>query len=96
VVSSQFELFRTVLEEAIRKITLTVKWKAGRVDRQLVVDLYITDPTAVTRRAQSMGINTAASTAGSGTGTGSGSDAGSNSGSGSGSSSRRGSGGNIR
>jgi hypothetical protein len=79
VISSQYELFRTVLEEAIRKITLTVKWKAGRVDRQLVLDLYLTFPNAVTQRARSMGISGGApggGQPGTGTGTGTGTNAG--------------------
>ena len=81
VVSSQFELFRTVLEEAIRKVTLTVKWKVGTVDRQLVVDLYVTNPDAVGRRAAMLGISGGSSRggssgtgAGTGTGTGTGED----------------------
>ena len=88
VVSTQYELFRTVLEEAIRKITLTLSWKVGNKDKTLVIDLYITDPTAVTRRAGSMGLSP--STSGSGSGTGSGSTGtGSGSGTGSGTSPTR-------
>lgn len=74
VISSQYELFRTLLEEAIRKITLTVKYKVGTVDRQLVLDLYVTDPSAIGRRAAGMGIG-GPSRGGSGSGSGSGSGA---------------------
>lgn len=48
-IQSQFEIFRNVLEESIRKVTLTVRWPAGGEVDELVVDCYFTDPAAVGR-----------------------------------------------
>ncbi len=42
-----FPLFKPVLEQAIRKVTLTVKWKIGAQDEKMVVVCYFTDPKAV-------------------------------------------------
>ena len=50
VLTSQYELLRNILEESIRKITLTVKYKVGTEERELVLDLYLTDPSAIDRQ----------------------------------------------
>ena len=46
-ISSQFEMFRQVLEASIRKVTLTLTWKVGNEDQQMVVVCYFTDPAAM-------------------------------------------------
>lgn len=46
-VLAMFPLFKPVLEQAIRKVTLTVKWKVGAQNEQMVVVCYFTDPKAV-------------------------------------------------
>jgi general secretion pathway protein I len=47
MISSQFEMFRQVLEASIRKVTLTLTWKVGHEDQQMVVVCYFTDPAAM-------------------------------------------------
>lgn len=47
--SSQFELISQVLESSIRKVTLTVMWKVGSREEELVTSAYFTDPSAVQR-----------------------------------------------
>jgi hypothetical protein len=47
--SSQFELISQVLEQSIRKVTLTVTWKVGTREEELVSSAYFTDPSAVGR-----------------------------------------------
>jgi prepilin-type N-terminal cleavage/methylation domain-containing protein len=47
MISSQFEMFRQLLEASIRKVTLTVTWKVGNEDQQMVVVCYFTDPGAM-------------------------------------------------
>ncbi|HUH02773.1 MAG TPA: type II secretion system protein [Kofleriaceae bacterium] len=47
--SSQFELISQVLESSIRKVTLTVTWKVGSREEELVTSAYFTDPSAVQR-----------------------------------------------
>ena len=49
VLSSQYELISNVLEESIRKVKLTIKWKRGRFKGELVLDCYFTDPAAISR-----------------------------------------------
>jgi general secretion pathway protein I len=46
-VLAMFPLFKPVLEQAIRKVTLTVKWKIGSQEESMVVVCYFTDPKAV-------------------------------------------------
>lgn len=46
-ISSQFELLREVLEVSIRKVTLTLTWKVGNEDQEMVVVCYFTDPVAL-------------------------------------------------
>lgn len=46
-VLAMFPLFKGVLEQAIRKVTLTVKWKVGSQEEKMVVVCYFTDPKAV-------------------------------------------------
>jgi hypothetical protein len=55
VVSSQFELIRTVLEDSIRKITLTVTWSHANEKQSLVVTYYVTDPSAVNQTVPGSG-----------------------------------------
>jgi prepilin-type N-terminal cleavage/methylation domain-containing protein len=49
LIASQFEIIRNVLEESIRKITLTVTWKVTGNKHELVLSYYVTDPAAVDR-----------------------------------------------
>lgn len=65
-ITSQFELVKNVLEESIRKTTLTVTWKVLGYEENLVLSVYFTDPAAVTRRGGGPG-TTDAPPAGGGT-----------------------------
>jgi prepilin-type N-terminal cleavage/methylation domain-containing protein len=46
-ISSQFEMFRQVLEASIRKVTLTLTWTVGNEEQEMVVVCYFTDPAAM-------------------------------------------------
>lgn len=52
LITSQFEIFRGILEEAIRKITLKVSFTVARQTEEFTVDYYYTDPTAISRVIQ--------------------------------------------
>lgn len=56
-IESQFELVRQVLEAAIRKVTLTVTWKAGGWDEKLVTVCYFTDPAAMNKVLSGLPLN---------------------------------------
>jgi general secretion pathway protein I len=45
--SGSFDIVSKVLESAIRKVTLTVSWKAGNKDETLTIVCYFSDPKAV-------------------------------------------------
>lgn len=96
-ISSQFEMLREVLEVSIRKVTLTVTWKVGSEDQELVVACYFTDPAALEQVLPGLGggglPGGGAPGAGGDSGRGSDSAGGGSSGRGSGSGSGRGSGG---
>jgi prepilin-type N-terminal cleavage/methylation domain-containing protein len=47
LIGSQFEMFRQVMEESIRKVTLTIS--SSRFSEPLVFNLFFTDPAAVNR-----------------------------------------------
>jgi prepilin-type N-terminal cleavage/methylation domain-containing protein len=47
LISSQFEMFRQVLEASIRKVTLTLTWEVGHEEQEMVVVCYFTDPAAM-------------------------------------------------
>ena len=49
LIGSQYELIRGVLEESIRKATLTVKWKRGRFTGDFVIDCYFVNPEPIKR-----------------------------------------------
>jgi hypothetical protein len=51
-IQSQFDLIRKVLEASIRKVTLTVTWKAGGWDEELVTVAYFTEPSAMNKVLQ--------------------------------------------
>jgi general secretion pathway protein I len=53
---SQFGVVKNVLEDAIRKVTLTVTWKVGRREEKIVVVCYFTDPRAVDQALGGMGL----------------------------------------
>lgn len=48
-ISSQYEILREVMEQAIRKVTLTATWKVGLEEKEMVVACYFTDPAAIGR-----------------------------------------------
>ncbi|MSP16845.1 MAG: type II secretion system protein [Myxococcales bacterium] len=47
LIQSQFGLITGVLENAVRKVTLTVTWKVGKADEAMTVVCYFTDPKAI-------------------------------------------------
>ncbi|GAB4509227.1 MAG: hypothetical protein Tsb0020_25670 [Haliangiales bacterium] len=55
-ISSQFETISQILEESIRKVTLTVSWKVGNEDQSLVVACYFSDPAAMGRVLPGIGL----------------------------------------
>ena len=67
--AAYFPLFKGLLEQSIRRITLTVSWKVANIEEKIVTQVYITDPAGVTRAVFGGG---AAGAVGGGTGTGTG------------------------
>ena len=55
LLASQFGIIRNVIEQAIRRIILTVTWPEGAHDKSLTLVLYITDPDVVERGIMSPG-----------------------------------------
>lgn len=51
-IGSQFELISQILEASIRKVTLTLTWKANGDDHDLSVVCYFTEPAAIGRVIQ--------------------------------------------
>ncbi len=49
LIGSQWELVSQVLEQALRKVTLTLTWNVGRTTDSLVIDAYFTEPAAISR-----------------------------------------------
>ncbi len=49
LIGSQFEVFRGIMEEAIRKVHLKVSYKVAGYLESFTVDCYFTDPAAVNR-----------------------------------------------
>jgi general secretion pathway protein I len=49
LISSQFELFRNIMEESIRKVHLKISYRVAGSDEKFTVDCYFTDPAAVNR-----------------------------------------------
>lgn len=47
LLGSQLELFRTVLEQSIRRVSLQVLWREGRSEQHVQLDAYFTDPSLV-------------------------------------------------
>ncbi len=47
MLGKQFEMFRNVIEAAIRRVSLKVAWKEGRRDRAITVVGYFTDPRKI-------------------------------------------------
>ena len=69
MLGKQFEMFRNVLEQAIRRVSLKVHWKEGRLVRAITVVGYFTDPRKIDIAAG--GLGGATETPATGTGTGS-------------------------
>jgi general secretion pathway protein I len=61
MMSQQFEMFRNVIENAIRRVSLKVTWKEGRRARAITVVAYFTDP----RKIDAAGAGISAITSGS-------------------------------
>lgn len=51
ILAKQFEMIRNVLEQAIRRVSLSVSWKEGTLKREVTVVAYFTDPRVVDRAA---------------------------------------------
>ncbi len=49
LIGSQFEMFRGILEESIRKVHLTIRYRVAGSDEEFTVDCYFTEPHAVNR-----------------------------------------------
>ena len=49
LISSQFEIFRRIMEMSIRKVQLTVSYRVAGYSEEFIVDCYFTDPAAVKR-----------------------------------------------
>lgn len=49
LIGSQFEVFRGIMEEAIRKVHLKISYRVAGYDEEFGVDCYFTDPAAVNR-----------------------------------------------
>tara|TARA_R110002096_G_scaffold44526_13_gene120451 strand:- start:19553 stop:20290 length:738 start_codon:yes stop_codon:yes gene_type:complete len=49
LIGSQFETFTAILEESIRKVHLTIRYKVAGYDEEFTVDCYFTEPHAVNR-----------------------------------------------
>ena len=47
MLGKQFEMFRNVIEAAIRRVSLKVAWKEGRRERAITVVGYFTDPRKI-------------------------------------------------
>jgi hypothetical protein len=47
MLSSQFEMFRNVLERAIRRVSLKVQWKEGSQTKEVTVAGYFTDTRVI-------------------------------------------------
>ncbi len=71
-ISSQFETISQILEESIRKVTLTVSWKVGNEDQSLMVACYFSDPAAMGRVLPGIGLLGGGAGGGAGGGTDSG------------------------
>ena len=72
LIGSQFEIFRGIMEEAIRKVSLKISYKAAGQDEEFTVDCYFTDPAAV-NRVMNLGPGAADGAEGADDGSGSGS-----------------------
>lgn len=71
MLGKQFEMFRNVLEQAIRRVSLKVHWKEGRLVRAITVVGYFTDPRKIDIAAGGLGGLTGTTDTTTGTGTGS-------------------------
>jgi prepilin-type N-terminal cleavage/methylation domain-containing protein len=47
LIASQFGIIRNVIEQAIRRVNLTVSWNEGMRERELTIVLYLTDPKVI-------------------------------------------------
>jgi len=47
LLASQFGIIKNVIEQAIRRVTLTVSWSEGFRDRELVIVAYFTNPEVI-------------------------------------------------
>jgi len=66
MIASQYEMISNVLEQSIRKVTLTVRWKVGKEPEELVVVCYFTDRLGVDRAVQGLPLGGAGNPGGNG------------------------------
>lgn len=50
LIASQFGIIQNVIEQAIRRVTLTVSWGGGLRDNEITVIAYFTDPDVIDRQ----------------------------------------------
>jgi|GEM_PF-1716183 len=67
--AAYFPMFKNLLEQTIRRITLEVSWKVGGEEQKFVVQMYVTNPAGVTRAMLGGGSGGAGSSSTSSTGT---------------------------
>jgi len=73
LIASQYTMFQDILEVAIRKISLTMKWKVLGRERDLLIVMYMTDQSAMDKVLKGFGSTELPDdSAGPGTGSGSG------------------------
>ena len=72
VLASQFETISSVLEMSIRRVTLTVRWKVGRREEDMVVVAYFTNEQGITQALSGLPATGAAGGASTGSGAGTG------------------------
>lgn len=47
MLGAQFEMFRNIIEESIRRVSLSVEWDEGKKERSISVVAYFTDPRKI-------------------------------------------------
>lgn len=55
MLGQQFQIFKGVLEDSIRRVSLKVLWKEGRHERQIALVAYFTDPRKIDTVAAGLG-----------------------------------------
>lgn len=71
IIGSQFEMVKNMMEEALRRVRVTISYKVAGYEEEFTVDCYFTDPAAIGRVNSLAAGGGAVSDDGSGTNTGS-------------------------